>query len=293
MAQWWHFEKKKIKLFIVYIIGLLGKMSMLFSTPTDKIWDCFALQWGHQQYLRRLPEADQRGINHTEAGRDLYQWNWIPSKCKCSWELNTFTAVNVVLLQKTVPVLPISLLPIRNSHFLKHRTVVLRRQATGGLGLSIKVSRYVYITQWWKWKWNIFEWKWLKLVIFLCRKWVWKESYSIIQQFFFGIFREVQSTTFQWLFLRSLRIKLVSKVCNCLTFVLALESFFTWPQKSDKWEESVTLILGNASIGKTSDGNNLMSIGELPEYINNNGIFEIPAPFKSFVFPTHCSSSYC
>uniref|UniRef100_A0A3B4F1P9 Syntrophin gamma 2 n=1 Tax=Pundamilia nyererei TaxID=303518 RepID=A0A3B4F1P9_9CICH len=30
------------------------------------------------------------------------------------------------------------LLPIRNSHFLKHRTVVLRRQATGGLGLSIK-----------------------------------------------------------------------------------------------------------------------------------------------------------
>lgn len=32
-------------------------------------------------------------------------------------------------------------LPIRNSHLLKHRTVVLRRQANGGLGLSIKVSR--------------------------------------------------------------------------------------------------------------------------------------------------------
>lgn len=28
-----------------------------------------------------------------------------------------------------------------NSHLLKHRTVVLRRQVNGGLGLSIKVSR--------------------------------------------------------------------------------------------------------------------------------------------------------
>lgn len=48
------------------------------------------------------------------------------------------------------------LLPIRNSHFLKHRTVVLRRQAAGGLGLSIKVSRYVLIMKRLEWKWKGF-----------------------------------------------------------------------------------------------------------------------------------------
>lgn len=43
-------------------------------------------------------------------------------------------------------------LPIRNSNLLKHRTVVLRRQTNGGLGLSIKVSRSR-----WLWReWSIF-----------------------------------------------------------------------------------------------------------------------------------------
>lgn len=34
-------------------------------------------------------------------------------------------------------------LPMWYSHLLKHRTVVLRRQANGGLGLSVKVSRWL------------------------------------------------------------------------------------------------------------------------------------------------------
>lgn len=75
-------------MFIVCIIALLGKMSMLFSFTTDKIRNCFAVQWGDQQYLWCLPEIDQRRINHTEAGCGLHQWNWIPSKCKCAQDVH-------------------------------------------------------------------------------------------------------------------------------------------------------------------------------------------------------------
>lgn len=42
-------QEKRIKMFIVFITAPLGKMSMLSSIPTDKIWDRAAVQRGDQQ----------------------------------------------------------------------------------------------------------------------------------------------------------------------------------------------------------------------------------------------------
>lgn len=88
----WHRKREKAKCSL--LIARLGKISTFFSIPADKIWDCFAVQWGNQQYLWRLPEIDQRSINHTEAGCGLHKWNWISSKCKCAKGLETCIVIH-------------------------------------------------------------------------------------------------------------------------------------------------------------------------------------------------------
>lgn len=179
----WHIEKRRIKMFIVHIIALLDKMSMLFSIPTDEIWNCFAVQWGDQQYLWRLPEIDQRGINHTEAGCGLHKWNRIPSKCKCTTGLETCFVIHAAYFPEYYFNAHNIFLPIRNSHLLKHRTVLLRRQANGGLGLSIKVSRYVLHMERIEWKYKVFC---------LSR---WPSSSQFVLSFSFLLHREAQNTT--------------------------------------------------------------------------------------------------
>lgn len=96
----WHTEKRSEMLIVFFIVPFEWKKSMISSIPADEIWDRSAVQRGEQQYLRCLPQVDQRGINHTEAGRGLHKWKWNPSKCKCAWGLQIQISVHAACLQR-------------------------------------------------------------------------------------------------------------------------------------------------------------------------------------------------
>lgn len=196
-------------MFIVCIIALLGKMSMLFSFPTDKIRHCFAVQWGDQQYVWCLPEIDQRRINHTEAGRGLHKWSWIPSKCKCARGLHWNSCHITPDYRFNVHNIP---LPIKKLPLSKAQNCCTAKTSDWRPGLKhqSKLIRFHYgettveMRRLWVFGWKrLFVFKKAHLQVNLRAK---TQLYSL---FIFALFREVQSTTCQLSFQRFLKIKWV------------------------------------------------------------------------------------